>query len=514
MSVKGTSLNATAENLQTHGLEKVKTKKKPSPRVKGPSLKTIEETGTELSLNTEETQPKTRKKKKPPSRVKGLSLNTPENLQIVKRTRTKKKPPPRVKGLSLNTPEDSYKPNISIKNASKKVGSFMIKHRSKIRLTFLNTICSDSNVCISFGKEIKVIREFFNDFSFDLLSERPRLISTSNNGAVQLLTFKRDKYVANAIFKTSNENDADNLAYEAIVGKFINKQKLRFPCFLETYGLFHNSYYQKNIRNYVKINIDKEALLHSCEEPLSMGLMIENIKESKTLGNTLLNLSSPKYNNFMNFEMLYILYQIYAPLSILSKIFTHYDLHYNNIMLYEPVKSKHIEYHYHYPDHEVVFNSGYIVKIIDYGRCFFEDEYNPRDIYKDLCDSKKDRFCYDCGFPSGYGWLGPIPQDYISSQRRNMSHDLRLLHILKFFNPTYNRNLLELIENTVYITKFGTPENTSKNDKICNVNDARRLLEGLIAMDDFKKNNDYDPGLKLGEMHIYSDGRPMVYKAV
>jgi hypothetical protein len=78
------------------------------------------------------------------------------------------------------------------KTASKKVGSFMSKHRTKIRLKFLNTICSDSNVCIAFGKEIKVIREFFKDFSFELFSEEPVVVGTSTNGMVQLLTFKRD----------------------------------------------------------------------------------------------------------------------------------------------------------------------------------------------------------------------------------------------------------------------------------------------------------------------------------
>jgi hypothetical protein len=30
----------------------------------------------------------------------------------------------------------------------------------------------------------------------------------------------------------------------------------------------------------------------------------------------------------------------------------------------------------------------------------------------------------------------------------------------------------------------------------------------------FKVNNAYDPSLKLGEMHIYSDGRPMEYIAL
>ena len=416
----------------------------------------------------------------------------------------------------------SKSPSTKFRKSGKKILKFMSKHRNKIRLRFLNTICSDSNVCIAFGKEIKVIREFFKDFSFELFSEPPVVVGSSTNGTVQLLTFERDGYVTNAIFKTSNKVSSDNLAYEAIVGQFINRQKLRFPCFLETYGLFHNDNSRrratKEIKDYKKIEINKESIIGSCENSLAVGIMIENIKESKTLKKTLMNLTS-QYVNFMNFELIYILYQIYAPLSMLSDVFTHYDLHTDNVMLYEPVKGKHIEYHYHYGARTVTFNSGYLVKIIDYGRCFFEDEqtrYNPRDIYKDLCEAEASgKACYDCGDSDGFTWLDPTPSYHISSQTRNMSHDLRLIHVLKDLSPTYNDNIVQLIRNTFYSEQYGTPEITEQNDvRICNVNDAKRHLEKLMRMNYYQMNNDYDPALKLGEMHIYNDGRPMVYKAL
>ena len=502
MSFKGTSLNSTAENLQRS--VKVKTKRKPPSRVKRLSLNTIEETKT-----------KTRTKKKPPPKTKGLSLNTIEEPET--KTRTKKKPPPKTKGLSLNTEE----PDKSLRNASKRVGSFMIKHRSKIRLKFLNTICSDSNVCIAFGKESKVIRKFFNDFDLDLISEAPKMIGVDSvNGTVQLLTFKRDEYVANAIFKTSNKETADNLAYEAIVGEFINKQKLRFPCFLETYGLYYNGEPNKSIAGYQKININNISLIKSCEEPLSVGIMIENIKKGYTLDSAIMTLSNSQYRKeyiqFMNSHLLYILYQIYAPLSILSEVFTHYDLHANNVMLYPIQIGKYIEYNYHYPDHTVTFNSAYIVKLIDYGRCFFKDEtgYNPQDAYKDLCQSQS-ALCRDCGEDKGFGWLGPMRVAYISSRKRNMSHDLRLLKILQTSLPVYNMDLIKLINSVRYITNIGTPELISENDnRILNVNEAKRHLERLMENDFFKKINVYSISNKLGEMHIYSDGRPMEYISV
>jgi hypothetical protein len=411
--------------------------------------------------------------------------------------------------------------NFRRKTATRKIGTFMKKHRSKIRLRFLNTICSDSNECIAFGKETNVIREFFNDFDFNLLNENPVLAGSSNNGTVHLLTFKKDGYVANAIFKTSNRKTADNLAYEAIVGRFINKQKLRFPCFLETYGLYYNVNNRKRITQYQKMDINRQGLIKSCESPLSIGIMIENIKNSHTLHSTIKNYSTnyPKeYVEFMNKELLYILYQIYAPLSILSDVFTHYDLHANNIMLYTLEDYKYIEYNYHYDDRTVTFNSIYIVKIIDYGRCFFKEEtgYNPEDIYKDLCRSKyRTNNCRECGKDSGFTWLDPNPFHYISSQKRNMSHDLRLLHILQTYAPSYSMDILQLIFSVRYLQNYGTPEITGQHDDwICNVNDASQRIERLIEKDFFKQNNDYDPINKLGEMHIYSDGRPMEYIAV
>jgi hypothetical protein len=39
-------------------------------------------------------------------------------------------------------------------------------------------------------------------------------------------------------------------------------------------------------------------------------------------------------------------------------------------------------------------------------------------------------------------------------------------------------------------------------------------MEKVMKKMFFKKNNDYDPSQKMGEMHIYSDGRPMEYISV
>jgi hypothetical protein len=217
--------------------------------------------------------------------------------------------------------------------------------------------------------------------------------------------------------------------------------------------------------------------------------------------------TGPQYTSFMNDELLYILYQIYAPLSILSNHFTHYDLHTGNVMLYEPIKGSYIQYHYHYENHTVTFKSKYIVKIIDYGRSYFLDEPPPRDMYLDLCDSD---VCPSCGKYNGYTFLGKHNSYHISSQTRNMSHDLRLLDMLGRY-PIYNDYLYNLIQATIYNEHFGTPEVTVKNDwSIGNVNDAKEHLEQLMQLPFFKRNETYS-GNKMGDLHIYKDGTPMKF---
>ena len=133
------------------------------------------------SLNTEPSKRTRKPSKKASLKPIGTSLNEPAPSK-----RTKRKPPSRTKKVSLNdTPvlESAYSEtmrkisNFRRKTASRKVGSFMTKHRSKIRLLFLNTICTDSNLCIAFGKETKLIREFFNNFELNSNNSFIRLIN-------------------------------------------------------------------------------------------------------------------------------------------------------------------------------------------------------------------------------------------------------------------------------------------------------------------------------------------------
>jgi hypothetical protein len=129
-------------------------------------------------------------------------------------------------------------------------------------------------------------------------------------------------------------------------------------------------------------------------------------------------------------NLVQIFYQVYFPLSVLHQVFTHYDLHPKNVLLYEIPGGRHVQFHY--PG--VSFPCRYIAKIIDYGRCFY---YSSAEVMSqmDFRAVRDSEACKpNCGSNKGLGLLRPgcvNPPHYvhgISSDRPNESHDLRLLN--------------------------------------------------------------------------------------
>ena len=167
-------------------------------------------------------------------------------------------------------------------------------------------------------------------------------------------------YKANALLKSSQQIESDNLYYEYLVGRmFINKVNKIFPCFTETYHLFeHESTKTKNklrkkklvlreLTNTVKINGCDESVIKNSLACIDNSLVcIDNSCLNGVYYSILLQyISNPidvysfmeKHENDELFEgqMLCILFQIYACLSYLKDHFTHYDLHTRNVLLYQ-----------------------------------------------------------------------------------------------------------------------------------------------------------------------------------
>ena len=426
------------------------------------------------------------------------------------------------------------------KNARTKIGEGIQKWS-----LFLEITCPKSGVCVSLGKNISKINAFFKGFTDFKYAVSPikQIGATSANGFVKEISYEKQEYKADAILKSSQRNNADNLVYEYLVGiKYVNRVMRTFPCFLETYGLYFytdeqnwktmsssspvDTIYLQGLKLQSSIDYAK-----ACQESKYASILLQHIKSAKPLSRYT---RVTNYNAFIKNDLLYVLFIIYQCLSSISTAFTHYDLHLDNILLYEPEHGKYIQYTYHNEDGtETVFYSPFLPKIIDYGRSFFDNgNVNSDKIYKKICSVKEcDK---DCGAKTGFIWLNPVPPYYmISSSHKNESHDLRLLNLIKtHMNDIFDIHFLDnetfievdkIANKVVYDLEkkygmYGTEENLniSKN-KIYNVNGAYLALKDAIqnpkVIAENKMNYNNVSNL-LGVLHVYHDGRPVKYELI
>lgn len=374
----------------------------------------------------------------------------------------------------------------------------------------------------------------------------------SNNGFIHLVTTNDNMKAILKSTQTLEQKEGylmkpDNLMYEYLVGQYINTLNNRFPCFLQTYGLYkysNESTYQKlmqskksgditsddikNIENViVNYNNISETLNIACKYDKHIAILLQYLPNIESISSML------EKNKLTERDLITSLYQIYFVLNVLKYEFTHYDLHARNVQLYKVPGNKYIQYHYHSSSENVVsFKSKYLVKIIDYSRCFFIQDRTLSSIIVSHklkgaknCISISDKN-KPAGYDFGFHWLTPEAppkneterkeQHFIVSTQLNMSHDLRLLSDIKehFKHKKDDKSSLNKFLNQVdYINKYGTPEKEKKikkEDKIIfNVSSAEKGLNNIIT--NHTKYNEVPPETSelLCTLDINSNGRDM-----
>jgi hypothetical protein len=427
-------------------------------------------------------------------------------------------------------------------DAKKTIGRFI--QGSKKHLQY---ICSDSGICIAFGKKTEEINRFFKGFTDFTYARSPvkQIGKSSANGFVKEIAYEKEGYKAYAVLKSSQREESDNLVYEYLVGtKYVNRIMNRFPCFLETYGLYFykdephwkllNTYEPVNVSNLQRMELQSRInYSKACENSKHAAVLLQHIKGAMPISDFL---ATSNYSRFIKNDLLYILFIIYHALSSISTHFTHYDLHDGNVLLYEPEKGKYIQYYYHHTDgSETVFYSPYIPKIIDYGRSYFNNgNVTSRKIYDRIC--KVNDCNPNCGQNQGFTWLEPTPYYEISSSLKNESHDLRLMNIIRthmeyLFDNHQTKpsdpTVVELHNIVNYVTygigldksdeTKGTEENlTISSPDIYNVSGAylelKKGIQKLKVKSENERNYNQFANL-LGVLHIYDDGRPMKYES-
>jgi hypothetical protein len=261
---------------------------------------------------------------------------------------------------------------------------------------FIN-ICSDSSYCLSFGIEADNIINYFDGYkNFDLvkIDQIKRLGKPSNNGFVTELPYSKDNYESFAVLKSSVNEIADNLIYEGIVGScFVNKMSKRFPCFVETYGIGHYKDYKlyeallkgkpitKEILKTLKIKLPTiDKISESCKNAKYNCVLIQHLKNIESINDA--------YQKIDVLDLAQYIYQVYSVLDKLNDVFTHYDLHSDNVVIYYPSQDKYVTMIYNYSDGtKISFKTKGIAKMIDYGRSYFyvNKKINSTKIYETIC---------------------------------------------------------------------------------------------------------------------------------
>jgi hypothetical protein len=366
----------------------------------------------------------------------------------------------------------------------------------------------------------------------------------SKNGFIYEIPFEKNGKTAYVVLKSSAEKKSDNLLYEGHVGFFLNDFALIFPCFIETYSIgkyLDETLYKKlkkkqrvskQLMNTIELFKPKakyslSEIEESCIEPLSMCVLTESLSNIQSFEKIYFdNLEIENNEDFFNTTIIQYLYQIYVCLDTMKNVFTHYDLHCNNVQIYFPSKdrSKYIVMRYHYSDGSTVeFKTEGIVKIIDYGRSYYykNTTNNSKTLYETIC---KISSCNpDCGSKVGFGWLNHENSAYINSAKRNVSHDLRLLKIFKHEKQPAGTEAESLFKKLVYGTEkqtttnrgYGTPERLECGfpNQILNVSDLHKCLKNILVSTTFQtKNKETANKTKMGEMDVWLDGsRPIQY---
>ena len=470
--------------------------------------------------------------------VRGVNMNSeiekkePKTNPVTKRSITKKITISAQKTNRLSRPY-SLKKSHPEEFAAKTIQTFMKKTEERRKALFYGTICTDSGVCIALGEEKKQLFDFFKFNTFEYVKDPYKTIGNpSANGFVKELKYEREGYIAYAVLKSSLKPSSDNLAYEYLVGKYLNDVSKRLPTFIETYGLYHyqNTGNRDTMKKNDKMNrrllpLDPNDIKNVCVKAANLCVLSQHLKNAQSF------YTHYQLDDYIVNESAYTLYQIYFALHQIKKEFTHYDLHLGNVLLYEPIEGKYIQYHYHSKNKTVSYKSRYLVKIIDYGRSFFTG--SPA-YYQKVCDEakcqplnglKKGFVNFHLPGPAGVGRAADRVYGHANALFKNESHDLKFLYNCNYMltkdfpekQKLLDADYMKILQDTIYMKEIshfsrgGTIENLTHSDKIHNVTDACERWEAYIENPIRIQKNEkaYEGYSSLGDLHIYTDGREL-----
>lgn len=327
--------------------------------------------------------------------------------------------------------------------------------------------------------------------------ESDRILVRTKHMVIRRVKYVHNTYSTYGVFKPAHSDISDNLFYEYMVGTCcVNTLSKKFPIFVHTYGLYTmvGDILKQMRRNQC---IDGTTLQNHLA-PFPIDQYEEACKKYKQLGlcvqycPDIIMLSNTRSITHYKTELGIILFQIYFALSQCRHVFTHYDLHDDNVGVIPLPKNTCIKYVYDFTDNQgrhqqVTFVSKYIVKILDYGKSYFSGISPDGKIITSASLIRELKRIHSCKPTEQYGLNLIFPKYYINPSIVNNSHDLRLLYIL---SQTLDKipELSDLSKYLIYNHYYGTPHINSSNyyqmtryNLIQNVTDASNVLFNMIT---------------------------------
>ena len=438
-------------------------------------------------------------------------------------------PPPEKKEISTQHQKDN-KSGYNSEKKKKRIG-ILLAFAEQLRKNILNRCTTSLDICSLMGAEQNALSVYMKYCTFEYLYLVKPIRNNSRNGFNFLLDYVRNfstnthkipKMVGSScILKSSMSKDADNLFYEYLVGNWLNyKINENFPFFVCTHGLFtyktdHSYQSLKSLHeNNQHINRNNKHILNEILElhhykgkidtyeklvsllkmsyfhPTKMCILVEAVPNAKNFGDVLYE----KNKSFYEYHLIPILFQIYGALYKIRDEFTHYDLHYNNILLTE-LPNCYFSYTFHHENIVYNFQSLYMIKIIDYGHSYCAQS---KQVIHDLCHNipqlQNKRLCnpfsrdeFDL---NGYTYgvfnsnFTSIDETCIVSVLRNKSTDLRCLYLVLNNHHEmmrYTHGLERYIFKIKYVYMYCTPEVPNGYPfHINTISDAFYMLRDLI----------------------------------
>lgn len=260
--------------------------------------------------------------------------------------------------------------------------------------------------------------------------------------------------------------------------------------------------------------------------------MIQHLNNVKSINDIIFPKNENDKYEIDDDEMIFTLFNVYYFLHYANSPihgfgFTHYDLHGGNVLLYKPHDNKKIKYVFLTEEGEVTFESSFLPKIIDYGRCYVRTQ--SEDIRRRVCEIpncnntiKEDEYTYkvNCGDMHGYAWLNDINPNsnnpeiqrqsgeenhFVSSLYPNISHDLRLYNIVQRFGNNLHLNTMK---PCVYSNDYGTAPIHKNMDPavIANVSDCYYDLLNKVNEIRGKQSTSSD---LIATINVYNNKKPM-----